>query len=537
MKDVLFINGRIYTLEPSSPLAEALAVRDGRIAAVGRTADLRDAFPRLRSVDLGGRAVVPGFVDSHIHLPSCGINLERVDLTGARSLLEAVGLVAAAVRRARSATWVRGRGWNKNAWPEQRFPSKDDLDPISPEHPVALSSRDGHLVWVNSAALRLARVDWTTPNPPGGEISRDYRGQPSGLIKEEAKQLIWNAMPPVDEETLERGILAAAEAMHRLGIVGVHSFVGTEAYEGAPSFAAYQRLHARGALKLRVWITLPVYALDHAVRAGLRTGFGNEWLRVGPVKIFADGTLGSQTASMLEPFDGQPGNTGIAVYTREELTQLVERAVAGGFWCAIHAIGDRANRWVLDAYDAQAEASGHLGARHRIEHVQLLHPDDLPRLARLRVVASMQPIHATSDRDIAERYWGGRSRYAYAWRSLLDHGAVLAFGSDAPVETPDVLQGVYAAVTRRRAGEPHGASWYPQEALTLDEAFRAYSVGAAYASGQEGSRGTLTAGKVADFAVLDHDVMQAPPEILLDTRVEATVIGGEVVYAGPGFAG
>jgi len=225
------------------------------------------------------------------------------------------------------------------------------------------------------------------------------------------------------------------------------------------------------------------------------------------------------------------------VYTREELTQLVERAVAGGFWCAIHAIGDRANRWVLDAYDAQAEASGHLGARHRIEHVQLLHPDDLPRLARLRVVASMQPIHATSDRDIAERYWGGRSRYAYAWRSLLDHGAVLAFGSDAPVETPDVLQGVYAAVTRRRAGEPHGASWYPQEALTLDEAFRAYSVGAAYASGQEGSRGTLTAGKVADFAVLDHDVMQAPPEILLDTRVEATVIGGEVVYAGPGFAG
>src|SRR5439155_782817 len=189
------------------------------------------------------------------------------------------------------------------------------------------------------------------------------------------------------------------------------------------------------------------------------------------------------------------------------------RAVPGGFWCAIHAIGDRANRWVLDAYDAQAEASGHLGARHRIEHVQLLHPDDLPRLARLRVVASMQPIHATSDRDIAERYWGGRSRYAYAWRSLLDHGAVLAFGSDAPVETPDVLQGVYAAVTRRRAGEPHGAAWYPQEALTLDEAFRAYSVGAAYASGQEGSRGTLTAGKVADFAVLDHDVMQAPPEI------------------------
>src|SRR3989442_11976278 len=251
MKDALFINGQIYTFESSPAFVEALAVRDGRIAAIGRSADLRDSCSEFRRADLGGRTIVPGFVDSHIHVPSFGLSLHLVDLTGTRSLGEAVGLVAAAVRRARPGTWVRGRGWNKNAWPEQRFPAKDDLDPISPEHPVALSSRDGHLVWVNSAALRLARVDWTTPNPPRSEISRDSRGQPSGLIKEEAKQLIWNAMPPVDDEALERGILAAAEAMHRLGIVGVHSFVGTEAYEGAPSFAAYQRLHARGALELR----------------------------------------------------------------------------------------------------------------------------------------------------------------------------------------------------------------------------------------------------------------------------------------------
>ncbi len=535
MEAVLFINGQIYTFEPSAPLVEALAVRDGHIAAIGRSADLRDSCSEFRRVDLGGRTVVPGFVDSHIHVPSFGLSLHLVDLTGTRSLGEAVGLVAAAVRRARPGTWVRGRGWNKNAWPEQRFPAKDDLDPISPEHPVALSSRDGHLLWVNSAALRLARIDQRTPNPSGGEISRDARGQPDGLIKEEAKHLIWKVMPPVDDETIEQGILTAAEALHRLGIVGVHSFVGTEGYEGAPAFAAYQRLHARAVLKLRVWTTLPVQALDAAAGAGLRTGFGNEWLRVGPVKIFADGTLGSQTASMLEPFDGQSGNTGIAVYTREELADLVERAVARGFWCAIHAIGDRANRWVLDAYEAHAGASARLGARHRIEHVQLVHPDDLPRLARLGVVASMQPIHATSDRDIAERYWGRRNQYAYAWRSLLGYGTALAFGSDAPVETPDVLHGVYAAVTRRRASEPGGVSWHPQEALTVDEAFRAYSLGAAYASGQEDRGGALAVGKLADFAVLDHDVMRAPPETLLNTRVEATVIGGEVVYAGPGF--
>src|SRR2546428_1493652 len=526
MGGILFTNGRIYTLEPSSSLAEALAVRDGRIAAIGRSADLRDSCSGFRRVDLGGRTVVPGFVDSHIHVPSFGLSLHLVDLTGTRSLVEAVGLVAVAVRRARPGTWVRGRGWNKNAWPEERFPAKDDLDPISPEHPVALSSRDGHLLWVNSAALRLARIDQRTPNPSGGEISRDGRGHPNGLIKEDAKQLIWKVMPPVDDETIEQGILTAAEALHRLGIVGVHSFVGTEGYEGAPAFAAYQRLHGRAALKLRVWTTLPVQALDAAAGAGTRTGFGNEWLRVGPVKIFADGTLGSQTASMLEPFDGQTGNTGIAVYTREELADLVARAVGGGFWCAIHAIGDRANRWVLDAYEAHAGASTRLGARHRIEHVQLLHPDDLSRLARLRVGASMQPIHATSDRDIADRHWGRRNQYAYAWRSLLGYGTALAFGSDAPVETPDVLQGVYAAVTRRRAGEPGGVSWHPQEALTVDEAFRAYSVGAAYASGQEDSGGALAAGEMGDFFGLPAELLPAAPLTPLNTPAEAAVAGG-----------
>src|SRR3989441_7901129 len=229
---------------------------------------------------------------------------------------------------------------------------------------------------------------------------------------------------------------------------------------------------------------------------------------------------------MLEPFDGQSGNTGIAVYTREELAALVERAVESGFWCAIHAIGARANRLVLDAYEAHAGASARLGARHRIEHVQLLHPDDLPRLARLRVVASMQPIHATSDRDIADRYWGRRNQYAYAWRALLGCGTALAFGSDAPVETPDVLQGVYAAVTRRRASEPGGVSWHPQEALTVDEAFRAYSIGAAYASGQEDSGGTLAVGKMGDLSVPDPHGIRGPAETLPQHRVVAAGVGG-----------
>jgi predicted amidohydrolase YtcJ len=271
----------------------------------------------------------------------------------------------------------------------------------------------------------------------------------------------------------------------------------------------------------------------------MRTGLGDHWLRVGGVKIYADGTLGSQTASMLEPFEGQPGNTGIAVHSAAALQELVGRAVAAGLWPTVHAIGDRANREVLDVFAAHHEAARRSGVRFRLEHVQLLHPADLPRLAALGVVASMQPVHCTSDRDIADRYWGVRSRTAYAWRSLRQQGTVLAFGSDAPVETLDPWQGLYAAVTRRRPDDPR-PPWHPEEALTVEEALRAYTVGGAYASGEEASKGTLTPGRLADFIVVDRDVPEeaaADPLALLDTRVLATVVGGTPVYATGPLAG
>jgi hypothetical protein len=496
---------------------------------VGETDELAAAFPGHPRVDLGGRTVLPGIVDSHIHLAAYGIALRRVDLSEAGSLREAVSAVGAAAARERPERWILGRGWDKNVWPEDRFPSAADLDPVSPANPVALSSKDGHLLWVNGRALRLAGVTPQTPDPPGGEIARDDRGVPTGILKEEsAKALVGNVIPPADIQTVERGIREGTARLHRMGITGVHSFVGTESYEGDRVFGVLQQLAARGNLSLRVCATLPLGVLD-AAASGLRTGSGTEWLRVGPVKVFADGTLGSQTASMLEPFDGLPANTGIAIHGREELAAIVRQAVAAGWWCAIHAIGDRANRWVLDAYEANADATRRLGARHRIEHVQLLHPDDLPRLARLGVTASMQPIHATSDRDIADRYWGRRSRTAYAWRSLLRVGTILAFGSDAPVETPDPWQGIYAAVTRRGAAE-HRTAWYPEEALTIEEAVRSYTVGAAWASGEEQLKGTLSYGRLADFIVLDRDVMSEPPEALLEVKVLATFVGGRPVF-------
>jgi predicted amidohydrolase YtcJ len=536
-RGTLFANGRIRTMDPAHPEADALAVVAGRIVGAGRASELRGAFPTFALVDLGGRTVLPGFTDSHIHLPDYGSGLRRVELRHARSIREAVEHVRDAVVHTPPGRWVRGQGWDKNVWAEDRLPTRDDIDPVSPATPVVLSSKDGHLVWLNTAALRAAGINGRTPDPPGGAIERDPRGEPTGVLKETAEDLVWRVIPARDPGEIEDGIRAAQATMHRLGITAVHNFVGTSPDDGGKTFAAFRRLAERGELRLRVWATLPEGDLEHAAALGLRTGFGDEWLRLGAVKIFADGTLGSQTAAMLEPFEGRPDNVGIAIHTREELIDLVGRAVAGGIWCAIHAIGDRANRWVLDAYETHHDASRAQGMRHRIEHVQLLHRDDLPRLTRLGVIASMQPIHCTSDRDIADRYWGARSRLAYAWQSLRRAGTRLAFGSDAPVEIPDVFQGLYASVTRKRPEEPDRPSWYPDESLPIDEAVRAYTEMPAYAAGTESFLGRLTEGYLADFVVLDGDPLTGPPEDLLRVQVAATIVGGTPVYTGQGFAG
>jgi predicted amidohydrolase YtcJ len=367
-------------------------------------------------------------------------------------------------------------------------------------------------------------------------IGRDQAGEPDGILKEEATGLLRRAVPAAEADALEHAARAAAAEVHRVGITGIHNFTGA-ATEGPRAFVTLKRLHERSSLTVRVTTTVPEASLDAAAAAGVRTGLGDAMLRVGALKIFVDGTLGSQTASMLEPFDGQPENCGIRVRTRDELDDLVRRANEAGFWTAIHAIGDRANRDVLDILERHRDATQRAGARHRIEHVQVIDPDDLPRLARLGVTASMQPIHATADRDTADRYWGARARWGYAWRSLAATGAVLAFGSDAPVETPDPWRGLYASVTRMRAEEPDRPAWYPQECVTLEAAIRAYTQGAAYAVGAEQWQGTLEPGKVADFIVVDRDPFAIQAKELLDVRVLATVVGGRVVYSTGTLAG
>jgi predicted amidohydrolase YtcJ len=524
-------NGALYTMDEARPRAEALFAAGGRLVHVGTNEEVRALaarWPACRALDLEGRCVLPGFTDSHIHFLNLGLALDRVDLSGVASLetvLERIGAAARGSEARGGTAWVHGGGWDHSLWPGQRFPDKTLLDRVARHAPVALRRKDGHMAWLNSAALAAASIRRDTPDPPGGRVGRDADGEPNGLLFEAAMALVDRTIPEPGAAEAEGAIRRAMAHVHRLGVTGIH------VPEGPLAFGAFQRLEARGDLKLRVCMMLAHDQLDAALATGLRSRFGGDRLRVGPLKIFADGSLGSETAAMLEPFEGSSTNRGILRLPEAELASAVERAARGGIGCAVHAIGDRANRIVLDAFQVTRAAWQPAGLRQRIEHVQVLHPDDLARLAGLGVIASMQPIHCTQDMDLVDRLWGARGRYAYAFRSLLAGGARLAFGSDAPVETPDPLAGLYAAVSRRRAdGRPPGG-WYPEERLSVTQAVHAYTLGAAYAAGAEAEGGSLTPGKHADLVVLSKDIMAAPAAALLAARVTHTVVAGEVVYA------
>jgi predicted amidohydrolase YtcJ len=521
--DLLIHDAWIHTLDSGSegPPAEALAVQGGRVLGVGRTADLEPLVgPGTRRVSLGGRTVIPGLNDAHLHLVAFALSLRRVNLVGVPTLAEGLAKVRAAVERAAPGEWILGNGWDKNLW--GGLPTRADLDAVAPGNPVCLASRDLHVEWANTRALELAGVGRETTSPAGGEIVRGADGEPTGILQENAGELVTSAVPPPTPEQVEAALLEALPVAARLGLTSLQTF------ESAAALSALQRLRERGRLSLRVCCHLWKDSLPHARALGLRTGFGDEWLRLGHLKLFLDGALGSQTAHMLAPYAGT-ASTGIETLGRQELVSLIREAAEGGIAVAIHAIGDAANRKALDALAETAPLWRPAGLRPRIEHVQLLHPADARRLGELGIVASMQPIHATSDWPVAERYWGERSALAYAWRTVRDSGAVLAFGSDCPVEPLDPWLGLRAAVTREREdGQPRGG-WHPEQRLDARAALAAYTVGAAYASGEERLKGSLTPGHLADFVVLSEDPMSSS-EATRDARVEATVVGGEVVF-------
>lgn len=523
----ILYNGKITTLNPNQPAASAIAIDGDQILAVGSDEEiLAFSNPQIVTQDLQGKTVWPGLTDAHIHLENYALSLQYVDCeTADRS--ECLDRVSQKAKSVPKDQWIRGHGWNQNNWPEG-FGSAADLDALVPEQPVYLTAKSLHASWVNTTALHLAGITSSTPDPQGGKILRDSAGKPSGILLESAMALVENIIPSLTDEQVKQNIQAAQTTLWRLGLTGVHD------YDQTRCFSALQRLDRDDVLRLRVIKGIPFEMLPNAVALGLQTGFGSSYLRIGSIKMFADGALGPRTAAMLQAYKGEPENTGYLLLDSEQIFEAGLQASKSRLSLAIHAIGDRANHEVLNAYTQlrQYENEQHLPhLRHRIEHVQILHPDDYDRLAQLGVIASVQPIHATSDMYMADRYWGERSKGAYAFKTLHTAGTALAFGSDAPVEQPNPFLGLHAAVTRQRSGgEPRTEGWYPEQKLSLMDALQGFTTGPAFAAYLEHRLGRLIPGFYADLIVLPSDPFGLPPEELCRIQPLATMVGGEWVW-------
>lgn len=531
--DRILFNGSIVTLDANQSRVSALAVAQGRIIAVGTDDDILGmADSDTSRENLGGKFVIPGLTDAHIHWEGTARALDMVNVFEVPDNSLALARVADRVSRTPVGQWIIGYGWSQDLWPEKRFPVSADLDSIAPHHPVFLTAKSGHAAWVNSLALRLCGITSATLDPEGGQLVRDASGQITGILLENAINLISRHVPVPTLGELANQMKAAQQLALAAGLTGIHDF------DQPSCLRALQLLRERGELNLRVLKNINKEWLPAALDSGLRWGFGDEWIRIGGLKVFADGALGPRTAAMVKPFENEPTNYGIVTTEKEEMIELVSRASAAGLPSTIHAIGDRAVHDVLDVYEhvrREESARGELTAtrRHRIEHVQLIHPTDAKRLAQLNIIASMQPIHATSDMLAADEFWGKRSQWAYNARLQLDQGVVVAFGSDAPVEPFEPLKGIYAAVTRQRPdGSPGPDGWHPELRLTVDEALRAFTIGPAYAAGLENEVGKLAPGYLADLVVLDRDLYTVPPPEILSTQVMATMVGGEWRYGG-----
>ncbi|MBX3728937.1 MAG: amidohydrolase [Candidatus Sumerlaeia bacterium] len=529
MIDRLICNARIYTQDPKNPQAQALAISRDRIIAVGGNELRQIAGPKTAIEDLGGAAVVPGFVDSHIHWEMTSLGLREVGLEYLPTRAATLQRIAEAVARAQSGQWIVGRGWAQGDWTDTpgQFPNAADLDRVAPANPAFFPARSGHAAWANSAAMRLAGITAATPDPPGGTIQRDAAGNPTGIFFEEAIGLVRAAVPKPRVEDVVSAMAEAQEAAWKTGLTGIHD------YDGQRAFAAMQILHEEGRLGLRVLKHINDPDIGHAHGLRVRSGFGNDWLRIGGLKMFADGALGSVTALMIDPVEDDPTNRGIRVMEKQTMLELAREATLNGIPSTVHAIGDLAVRDVLDVFEELRRVEAAAGIprerrRHRIEHTQLIHPDDVGRLAELDVIASIQPIHATADIDMADRHWGARSALGYNARVQIDRGARVVFGSDAPVEPYSPMIGIHAAVTRRRAnGYPGPEGWYPEARVTVEEAIRCYTVEPAWAAGQEKVLGRLAHGYLADLVVLDRDPHTIDPHDLQHVRVTGTMIGGK----------
>jgi predicted amidohydrolase YtcJ len=532
--DLVVTGGAVWTGVPGAELAQAVAVRGDRILAVGAEADIsRLVGPATRVIDAAGGLVLPGLIDTHVHFVEGGFRLASVELRDASTPQEFIARIAAYARSVPPGTWITGGDWDHQNWGGE-LPRREWIDSITPDHPVWINRLDGHMALANSAALAAAGVTRATPELPGGEIVRAVNGEPSGVLKDNAMSLVSRVEPAPSTAMSDRALDAAMRYVAEQGVTSVHNMGSWE------DLATFERAHRAGRLRTRVYAAVPLSSWDRlrdtlAARGGDR---GDEWLRIGGLKGFVDGSLGSKTAAFHEPFTDAPGNIGLLVNSPEALYSWISGADGAGLHVMVHAIGDRANNLLLDIFERVARENEPGGPdparpdrRFRIEHAQHLAPADIARFHALGVIPSMQPYHAIDDGRWADRVIGAeRSRTTYAFRDLLDANAGLAFGSDWFVAPPTPLEGIYAAVTRRTLDAAHPQGWVPEQKISVEEALVAYTRNASRASFEEQLKGTLESGKLADLVVIDRDLLNVPPESIRDARVVLTVVGGVVVW-------
>lgn len=524
--DLVLFNGRVFTVEKSMPWAEAIAICDGKFIAVGADAEIKKlAGKDTEVVDLQGKLVVPGFNDAHLHFTSGGLYLLGIDLRPARSEKEFVSILKEYIRKLPKGEWITGGNWDHENWPSKKHPHRDLIDAITPDHPVLVSRLDGHMALANSLALKMAGINRDTPDPQGGEIVKDKKtGEPSGILRDTACNLVEAVIPPLSRARREQAIRAAMRHAQELGVTSIQDNSSREDLE------IYQELLAKGELGVRVSAWRDGERIADLARIGIHAAFGGPFLRLGVIKLFVDGSMGAGTALFFEPYADDPDTAGLPIYKENELNALVLAADKAGLQIAAHAIGDKANAWILNALALARRENGARDSRHRIEHSQVVRPEDVLRFKDLGVIASIQPCHCIDDMRWAEKRIGKRVDDAYRWRSFLEAGVHVAFGTDWAVEPLDPRLGLYAAVTRELPGGGPAGGWHPDEKLSLAEAIEYYTLGSAYAEFQEEAKGSIVPGKWADLAVMEKDLFRIPKKDILKTAVSMTILAGKIIF-------
>jgi predicted amidohydrolase YtcJ len=522
---IAIVNGAVWTADSAKPWAEAVALSGDRIVAVGSSAEIR----RLSSsttliVDATGRMVVPGFIDSHIHFLAGGKNLASVQLRDARTPAEFIARIKSFAATVPPGSWITGGDWDHQNWGGE-LPKRAWIDSVTPGNPVWINRLDGHMALANSAALRAANVPMSGGDVPGGTIVRGESGEPTGIFKDNAQDLVDKAVPDPGAEMLDRALDAAMTYANERGVTSV-DHMGTWA-----DLAVFERARRAGRLRTRIYASVPLATWARLRDTVAARGRGDSWLRIGGLKGFVDGSLGSHTAAMMQPFTDAPNDTGLLVNTPEDLYAWTSNADKSGLQVIVHAIGDRAIDLQLKIFDRVARENGERDRRFRIEHAQHVAPQDIPRFGQLGVIPSMQPYHAIDDGRWAEKVIGHeRAKTTYAFRSLKETGARLAFGSDWPVAPATPLEGIYAAVTRRTLDDRNPGGWIPDQKIGVEDALRAYTLDAAYATFEEHDKGSIAVGKLADLVILDRNLVRISPETIRDARIDYTIVGGRIVY-------